>query len=294
MIVLQTLLVIGFAGALLLQTRSFGSMPECNGTIVVVLLFFPIHKLHVALPLLIALTILLGGIFIILLICDYRNMIRKHLSRVSVFRSPLRCEADLASDSVRLVERSDYMPTACIMIGFPLLWAYTLSKQPPTIIGDPYNMGQVRFSSSPSRAVQWSRVQVQTRTRKDIHRTTDNGGYWGLLIGKLLLIVIIETLLIANLEQLILKNRFQGSDTENEWGFGQVWNNKPGTPQNTKVRLLLQILPLMLITLPLLDVVRMYHKYGLHPRPHHPSSRKRFSYHWVFIRTRCTSRIFNV
>lgn len=60
------------------------------------------------------------------------------------------------------------------------------------------------------------------RSSKVIPRTTENGGYWGLLIAKLILISVIGILLIANAELLIHKNKFTGSESENEWYFGQV------------------------------------------------------------------------
>lgn len=79
MVVVQSLILIAFAGILLSRARTFGSNPECNETITVVILFISIHNFQVSLRILIALTVAFGGFFVYLLICDYRHIILKQI-----------------------------------------------------------------------------------------------------------------------------------------------------------------------------------------------------------------------
>lgn len=80
MVVIQTLMLIAFAGILLSRARTFGSNPECNKMITVVILFIPIHDFQISLRILIALTVAFGGLFVYLLICDYRHIFLKQIS----------------------------------------------------------------------------------------------------------------------------------------------------------------------------------------------------------------------
>lgn len=79
MVVVQTLMLIAFAGILLSRARTFGSNPECNETITVVILFISIHDFRVSLRILIALIVAFGGLFVYLLVCDYRHIILKQI-----------------------------------------------------------------------------------------------------------------------------------------------------------------------------------------------------------------------